>query len=151
MCQHGMFFHLGIPIFVSVINTGHLVASSGPSLHLDFDIEMWLNSSEWSSLASHLAACLGMINVTNHLLTPRGQAFALLPITLLLPAVFSLYPVDSLYLVQAIFCPPTDTRQHNYAVSWFAVKCEIPPPFPIYLSKNICYVASEINVCSECD
>lgn len=29
----------GIPTFVSVINTGHLVASSGLSLRLDFDIK----------------------------------------------------------------------------------------------------------------
>ncbi len=131
-----MFFHLGIPIFVSVINTGHLVASSEPSLHLDFDIKMWLNSSETSCLASHLAACIGMINVTNHLLTLRGQAFALSPITLLRPAVFSLplFPLDSLYLAQGIVllsstaCPPTDTRLHIYALSLFAVKGEIFSP-----------------------
>lgn len=152
-----MFFHLGIPIFVSVINTGHLVASSGPSLHLDFDIEMWMNSSEGSCLASLLAARVGMINVTNHLLTPRGQAFALSPITLCLPAVFPppLFPLDSLYLAQAlVFLSSTDTRQHKYALSLFAVKCEIF--FPLFLyrpKKNLLFglVASEIHSCCECD
>lgn len=125
MCQHGMFFHLGIPTFVLVINTWHLVASSRPCLHLDFDIEMRLNSSERSCLASHLAASVGMINVTNHLLTPGGQTFGLSPITLLLPAVFSLplFPLGKAFILlrQYFFlpntaCSPTDTRQHNYAL-----------------------------------
>lgn len=157
-----MFFHLGIPIFVSVINTGHLVASSGPSLHLHVDIKMWLNSSERSCLASHLAACAGMINVANHLLTPGGQTFALSPITLLLPAVFSLplFPVDSLYLAQAVVfllntaCPPTDTKQRSYALSLFAVKCEIFSPLPdLSFQKYLLFglVASEVHLCWDCD
>lgn len=152
-----MFFHLGIPIFVSVINTGHLVASSGSSLHLDFDIEMWMNSSEGSCLASLLAARVGMINVTNHLLTPRGQAFALSPITLRLPAVFPLppFPLDSLYLAQAlVFLSNTDTRQHKYAL--FLVRSQVwdfLPPFSLSSRKNLLFglVASEIHLCCECD
>lgn len=43
---------------------------------------MLLNSLERSFLGSHSAPFVGLINVTNHLLTPRGQAFALSPITL---------------------------------------------------------------------
>lgn len=110
-----MFFHLGIPTFVSVINTGHLVASSRCSPHLDFDIKIWLNSSERSCQASHLAECVGMINVTNHLLTPRGQAFGLWPITLLHPAVFSLplFSVETLYFALALVFSPQHYLSNN--------------------------------------
>lgn len=67
------------------------------------------------ALASYLAASVGMINVTNHLLTLRGQAFSLSPP--LPPAVFylPLHPVDQLYLVQTILCPlqiPGNTTMH---------------------------------------
>lgn len=131
-----MFFHLGIPIFVFVINTGHLAASSRPSFGL------WhRNAERRSCLASHLAACVGMINVTNHLLTPRGQAFALSPITLLLPAVFSLplYPVDSLYLAQAVVSPPTLLQiPGNTTMHFTCLQSSVR--FQIYLSKNICYL-----------
>lgn len=152
-----MFFHLGIPTFVSVINTGHLVASSGPSFHLDFDIEMWPNSSERSCLASHLAACIGMINVTNHLLTPRGQAFSLSPITLLLPAVYflPLFPVDSLYLAQAVvFVSNSYQIPGNTIMHLFAVKHEIFFLLPdLSFQKYLLYglVASEIHLYCECD
>lgn len=96
-----MFFHLGIPTFVSVINTGHLVEHSRGCLHGDFDVKMWLDSwsffSQRGCQTSHWAACVGMINVTNHLLTRGGQSFGLSVITLLVPAVFSppLLPVDT--------------------------------------------------------
>lgn len=144
-----MFFHLGIPVFVSVINTWHLVACSGPSLHLDFDIKMCPSPVGRSFLASHLAACIGMINVTNHLLTQKGQAFALLPITLLLPAVFflPLYNVESLYLAQAIVsslnaaCPSADTcLQSNVRISPL-----LDLSLPIYLLCLACYVVNGIR------
>lgn len=117
-----MFFHLGFPTFVSVINAEHLVDHSRPCLHVDFDIKMRLNSSERGCLASHWAACVGMINVTNHLLTRGGQSFGLLPITLLVPAVFSLplFPVDAFIspgnFLPNLSCPPADIRQHNYVL-----------------------------------
>lgn len=109
----------GIPTFVSVINTGHLVASSGLSLRLDFDIKTWLSSSERSCLASHLAARVGMINVANHLLTPRGRAFAPWthhppPSRCLLSA--SAPPVDSLYFAKAVAQIPGGTIMHSFAV-----------------------------------
>lgn len=89
---------------------GHLAASSElrRRRRLDFDIEIQLNSSERSCPASPLALCAGMINVTNHLLTPRGQDFGLWPITLLHPAVFS----QPLFSVEGLHSPHPPNTSH---------------------------------------
>lgn len=123
-----MFFHLGSPGFVSVINTGHLVASS--ELHCTWTLKCEEEKLPGFSFSS---SCVSMINVTYHLLTPRGQAFAPSPIILLLPAVFwlPLNPMDSLYLLGQHFFSPalldrhTDTRQLDVSLFLFSVKCEM--------------------------
>lgn len=156
-----MFFHLGIPIFVSVINTGHLVASSGPSLHLDFDIEMWLNSSERSCMASHLAACVGMINVTNHLFDPKRSS--LWPVAHHPPISCWLHSAPApwiafILLSQQFFSPTLLVHQQITGGTTMHFPClqssvrffHLPDlSFQKYLLFGL--VASEIHLCCECD
>lgn len=125
----------------------------GPGFIFDFDNEMWLRE------ALHLASCVGMMNVTNHLLTPKGQAFALSPITLLPPAaVFSLplYPVDCLYLVEAVVVSLVHQQIPRYTTMHFPCLQSSVRLFPLpHLSfqKYLLFghVPSEIHLCCECD
>lgn len=85
---------------------------------VSIDAVVWTLTSKLSWILQSKAArllralCAGMINVTNHLLTPTGQNFGLWLINLLHPAVFS-QPLFSVGRPLPSFPQPHNTAHLN--------------------------------------